>query len=65
MTQEELKEFLKEHLRIELFNHYECYRTYLGVRITLDGEEIDSSVNYDIELWHKNKKICYCRYQIN
>lgn len=50
MTQEELKEFLKEHLRIELYNHYECYRTYLGVRITIDGEEIDSSVNYEVEL---------------
>lgn len=50
MTQEELKEFLKEHLRIELFNHYESYGTYLGARITIDGEEIDSSVNYNIEL---------------
>jgi hypothetical protein len=50
MTQEELKEFLKEHLKIELYSHYESYRTYLGVRITIDGEEIDSSVNYEVEL---------------
>lgn len=50
MELDKIKNYLKEHLRIELFNHYECYRTYLGVRITIDGEEIDSSVNYDIEL---------------
>lgn len=50
MTSEELKEFLKENLRIELYNHYESYRIYLGVRITIDGEEIDSSVNYEVEL---------------
>lgn len=50
MNQEELKEFLKEHLRIELYTHYESYRTYLGVKILFDGEEIDSSVNYDMEL---------------
>lgn len=50
MTREELKEFLKEHLKIELYIHYENYRTYQGVRITIDGEEIDSSINYDIEL---------------
>ena len=31
MTQEELKEFLKENLRIELYNHYESYRIYLGL----------------------------------
>ena len=55
MTQEELKEFLKENLRIELYNHYESYRIYLGVRITIDGEEIDSSVNYEVELRHKIK----------
>lgn len=51
MTLEELKEFLKEHLKIELYSHYESYRTYQGVRITIDGEEIDSSVNYDIEIY--------------
>ena len=50
MTSEELKEFLKENLRIELYNHYESYRIYLGVIITVDGEEIDSSVNYEVEL---------------
>lgn len=54
MTQEELKnllkEFLKEHLKIELYSHYESYCTYLGVTIKLDEEEISSSVNYDIEL---------------
>lgn len=49
MTHEEIKNYLKEHLRIELYNHYECYRTYQGVRITIDEEEIASSVNYDIE----------------
>lgn len=47
---EELKEFLKEHLKIELYNHYECYRVYLGVSLKIDDEEIASSVNYDIEL---------------
>ena len=50
MTPEELKEFLKEHLKIELYTHYESYRSYLGVKIKIDEEEIDSSVNYDIEL---------------
>lgn len=50
MTQEELKEFLKEHLKIELYTHRESYRSYLGVTIKIDEEEIDSSVCYDIEL---------------
>lgn len=50
MTQEEIKKYLKKHLRIELYNHYEKYVIYPGVRITIDGEEIASSVNYDIEL---------------
>ena len=50
MTQEELKEFLKEHLKIELYSHYENYRTYLGVKIKIDEEEINSSIIYDIEL---------------
>ena len=50
MTQEELKEFLKEHLKIELYTHFESYRSYLGVKIKIDEEEIDSSVNYDVEL---------------
>lgn len=50
MTQEELKEFLKEHLRIELYTHTESYRFYLGVKIKIDEEEISSSVNYEIEL---------------
>lgn len=50
MTQEELKEFLKEHLKIELYTHVESYRFYLGVKIKMDEEEIDSSVFYEIEL---------------
>lgn len=50
MTQKEIKEYLKEHLRIELYTHYESYRTYQGARITIDGEEIASSVNYENEL---------------
>ena len=50
MSQEELKEFLKEHLKIELYNHEESYRSFLGVRIMIDGEEIDSSVKYEVEL---------------
>ena len=50
MTQEEIKNYLKEHLKIELYNHCENYNSYLGIRILLDEEEIDSSVNYDIEL---------------
>lgn len=50
MTPEEIKNYLKEHLRIELYVHRECYRDYLGVSITIDGEEIDSSVNYDVEI---------------
>ena len=49
MTQEELKEFLKEHLRIELYSHFEGY-FYLGVRIKIDEEEIASSVFHGIEL---------------
>lgn len=50
MTQEELKEFLKEHLKIEFYTHVESYRFYLGVKIKMDEEEIDSSVFYEIEL---------------
>lgn len=50
MTQEELKEFLKEHLRIELYTHAESFRFYLGVKIKIDEDEIDSSVNYEIEV---------------
>lgn len=50
MTEEQIKIFLKEHLKIELYTHYESYRSYLGVTIKLDEEEIDSSVCYDIEL---------------
>lgn len=50
MTQKEIKTFLKEHLKIELYSHRENYRDYMGVVIKIDEEEIDSSVNYDIEL---------------
>ena len=50
MEEEKIKNYLKEHLRIDVYNQYENYRVYLGVRILLDEEEIDASVNYDIEL---------------
>lgn len=50
MTPEELKAFLKEHLRIELYDHRESYRSYLGAKLKIDGEEINASVFYDIEL---------------
>ena len=50
MTPEELKEFLKEHLKIELYTHTDSYGSYLGVTIKIDEEEIDSSVHHDIEL---------------
>ena len=50
MTQEEFKEFLKEHLKIELYTHRESYRSYLGVTIKIDEEEIDSSFHHDVEL---------------
>ena len=50
MKEEKIKTYLKEHLQIEFFNHHEDYNDYLGVRILIDGEEIDSSVNYDIEV---------------
>ena len=50
MTQEELKEFLKEHLKIELYSHFDGYDFYLGVQIKIDEEEIDSSVSYDTKL---------------
>ena len=50
MKQEEIKNYLKEHLRIELYVHYESGRRYLGVKIKIDEEEIDSSVNYDVEI---------------
>ena len=50
MTQEELKEFLKEHLKIELYSHFESYHFYLGVKLKIDGEEIDSSVSYQTKL---------------
>lgn len=51
MTQEELKEYLKEHLKVELYTHYEeNFRCYLGVKIKIDEEEIDSSVSYEVEL---------------
>ena len=50
MSEEELKKFLREHLKIELYTHYESYSSYLGVIIKIDDEEIDSSVFYDTEL---------------
>ena len=54
MTQEELKEFikefLKEHLKIESYTHVDGCRSYLGVKIKIDEEEIDSSVFDDIKL---------------
>lgn len=50
MTQEEIKSFLKEHLKIELSSCRENYKDYLKVVIKIDGEEIDSSVNYDYEI---------------
>ena len=50
MTQKELKEFLKKHLKIELYTHRENYRDYLGVTIKFDEEVIDSSINYDFEI---------------
>ena len=50
LKKEEIKDYLKQHLSIELYTHYESYRAYQGVRITIDGEEIASSVNYDIEI---------------
>ena len=50
MTQEELKEFLKEHLKIELYSHYENYCFRLGVRIKIDEEEINSYVFHGMEL---------------
>ena len=36
--------------KIELYNHEEGFGYFLGVRIMIDGEEIDSSVKYEIEL---------------
>ena len=50
MTQKEIKTFLKEHLKIELYTCRKNYRDYLGVVIKIDEEEIDSSVNYDFEI---------------
>lgn len=50
MELDKIKNYLKEHLKIELYVHYENYRTYLGVKIKIDEEEIASSVNYDFEL---------------
>ena len=59
MTQEELKEFLKEHLKIELYPHCDDASFYLGVKIKIDEEEIDSSIHCDIELRHKKIKNYY------
>ena len=50
MRPEELQGFLKQHLKRELYAHRESYRSYLGVTIKIDEEEIDSSILYDIEL---------------
>ena len=50
MTKEELKEFLKEHLKIELYTHSAWYGSYLGVKIKIDEEEIDSSFHHDVEI---------------
>lgn len=50
MTQKEIKNFLKEHLKIELYTYRKDYRDYLGVTIKFDEEEIDSSVNYETEI---------------
>ena len=46
MIQEELKEFLK----IELYNNFDNYSFYLGVKLKIDEEEIDSSVSYHTKL---------------
>ena len=43
MTKEELKEYLKENLKIEFYNRTNGYETYLSVKITLEGEEISHS----------------------
>lgn len=37
MIEKELKKFLKEHLKIELYGHRESYRFYLGVKIKIDN----------------------------
>ena len=50
MTLEELKEFMKEPLIIELYSHYKSCNNYLGEKINEEDEEINSSVIYDIEV---------------
>lgn len=56
MTQEELKVFLKEHLKIELYTHSKSYNNYIGVKIKIDEEEISSSVLYDVNYETRRKK---------
>ena len=44
-----IKRIYKRTFKIELYTHRESYRSYLGVIIKIDEEEIDSSVLYDKE----------------
>ena len=44
-----IKRISKRTFKIELYTHRESYRSYLGITIKIDTEEIDSSVLYDKE----------------
>ena len=47
-----IKRISKRTFKTELYTHRESYRSYLGVIIKIDEEEIDSSVLYDKEkIW--------------
>ena len=50
MNKEELIQFLKDNLTIELSSHREGFRDYLCVSLLLNNEEISKSVNYEVEI---------------
>jgi len=46
MTQEDIKKYISENLKIEFYPYKSCDETYLGVRILLEGEEISANSSF-------------------
>lgn len=46
MTHEEIKEYLKNNLKIEFYPYKSCDTDYLGVRLVLNGEVISTSESF-------------------
>lgn len=50
MDEQELKEYLSEHLKIEFFSYRSCDDRFLGVKLLLDGEEISRDESF-VKYW--------------